>query len=95
MNTLNNHMNQDFIIDFKRSLKNMAQRDRWAARRAKVLEWVILHNMTYKQISEELGVCVERVRSLYIKAIWRDFLNLPENRDLKYLRDRQYYRNNN
>ena len=86
-------MNQDFIIDFKRSLKNMAQRDRWAARRAKVLEWVILHNMTYKQISEELGVCVERVRSLYIKAIWRDFLNLPENRDLKYLRE--YYRNNN
>jgi len=93
MNTLNNHMNQDFIIDFKRSLKNMAQRDRWAARRAKVLEWVILNNMTYKQISEELGVCVERVRSLYIKAIWRDFLNLPENRDLKYLRE--YYRNNN
>ena len=93
MNTLNNHMNQDFLIDFKRSLKNMAQRDRWAARRAKVLEWVILHNMTYKQIGEELGVCVERVRSLYIKAIWRDFLNLPENRDLKYLRE--YYRNNN
>ena len=93
MNTLNNHMNQDFIIDFKRSLKNMAQRDRWAARRAKVLEWVILNNMTYKQISEELGVCVERVRSLYIKAIWRDFLNLPENRDLKYLRE--YYKNNN
>ena len=93
MNTLNNHMNQDFIIDFKRSLKNMAQRDRWAARRAKVLEWVILHNMTYKQIGEELGCGIENARRLYVKGIWRDFLNLPENRDLKYLRE--YYRNNN
>ena len=93
MNTLNNHMNQDFIIDFKRSLKNMAQRDRWAARRAKVLEMFILHNMTYKQIGEELGVCLEEARRLCVKGLWRDFLNLPENRDLKYLRE--YYRNNN
>lgn len=87
MNTLNN---QDFLIDFKRSLRNMA-RDEASARRARVVEMVLLNNMTYKQVGEELGVCVERARQLYMKGLWRDFLNLPENRDIKYLRE--YYFN--
>ncbi len=88
MNTLNN---QDFLIDFKRSLRNMAQRDDAAARRARVVEMVLLHNMTYKQVGEELGCGMENARRLYVKGLWRDFLNLPENRDIKYLRE--YYFN--
>lgn len=87
MNTLNN---QDFLIDFKRSLKNMA-RDEASARRARVVEMVLLHNMTYKQVGEELGCGMENARRLYVKGLWRDFLNLPENRDIKYLRE--YYFN--
>jgi DNA-directed RNA polymerase specialized sigma subunit len=87
MNTLNN---QDFLIDFKRSLKNMA-RDEASARRARVVEMVLLNNMTLKQVGEELGCSMENARRLYMKGLWRDFLNLPENRDIKYLRE--YYFN--
>lgn len=86
-----NQINQDFLIDFKRSLRNMA-RDEASARRARVVEMVLLHNMTYKQVSEELGVCEENARRLYVKGLWRDFLNLPENRDLKSLSE--YHINN-
>lgn len=83
--------NQDFLIDFKRSLRNMAQRDDHAARRAKVVEMVLLNNMTLKQVGEELGVSTEAVRRLYVKGLWRDFLNLPENSDIKNLKE--YYFN--
>ena len=83
--------NQDFLIDFKRSLRNMAQRHDAAARRARVVEMVLLNNMTLKQVGEELGCSMENARRLYIKGLWRDFLNLPENRDIKYLRE--YYFN--
>jgi hypothetical protein len=47
--------------------------------------------MTYKQVGEELGCGMENARRLYVKGLWRDFLNLPENRDIKYLRE--YYFN--